>query len=243
MSMRLVRIGTEDNWALVLADPSAASNLASVLALSDDRNLTGLYALLTQNVPLLLAADGNVDQQRSAPGTTGIPSVVTEGTKVTYSNGIDEFTPAASATDFWALVGSATKTARLLRLAVSGMATAADSRDLLLIKRSTANTGGTPTDPAIVVHDSNDGVATAIVRHYGANPTLGATAAGFGTAGTRRLNLGAPGAAGTVEWDWTRRNDKAPILRGVAQMLCLNWDAKTVPAGTVLAVEATWTEE
>lgn len=240
MPLNLKRVGTEDLLVQILGDPTAASNLASVLAVSDNRNLAGLYALLTQNIPLLLAPDGNVDQQRSAPGTTGIPSVVTEGTKLTYSNGILDFTPAATATDFWGLVGHASKVIRLLWLAISGFATSADSREIQLVRRSTLNTGGTPTDPAILVHDSNDGVAGAVVRHYAANPTMGTLVA---VARTERLKLGAVGDPGRIFWDFTTRNGKGLVLRDAAHMYALNWNGATVPAGTKLTIATEWSEE
>jgi hypothetical protein len=241
MSLAVKRVGAEDLPQMVLGDPNLAGQFPSVISVADALNLAGKFALLVQGVPLLLNAGGNVDQQRAAPGTTGIPAVNVEGTKATYSCAISGFTPAATPTDIWALVGSATRVVRLLRLVITGMATAADSRDIQLIKRTTDNTGGTIVNPAIPLHDSNDGAVTAVLRQYTANPSgLGTS---VGVARAERLNLGAAGAAGRIPWDFATRASKGLVLRGTSQLYVLNWAGASVPAGTVLSIDAEWTEE
>ena len=189
---------------------------------------------------MLLAPDSNVDQQRSAPGAIGIPSVNSEGTKVTYSVGVIGFTPVATPTDFFEIKGSTSRTLRILRLSISGIATAAASIAIQAIKRSTANSGGTPAAQTIAPHDSNDAAATAVVNTYSANPTLGTS---VGAPRAQTLNLGAAGAAGVIAWDFTTRNGKGIVLRGVAQSLNLNWNGAAVPAGTVLSMDVEFTEE
>jgi len=242
MAIDTVTVGSNQRVVQVLGDPSNASQMQSVLALSDAKNLASAYAALVANVPWLLNPVSSLyDQQRAAPGTTGIAAVSTEGSKATYSVGISGFTPAATPTDWWQIIGSATKTVRVTRIAVSGWATAAIAVDLLLIKRTTASTGGTPTAPAIGVHDSNDAAATAVVNSFAANPSpLGTTG---GTLRAAKHNLGAAGNAGTVVWDFTTRNSKGIVLRGVAQQLVLNWGGVAVPSGTLLDVDCEWTEE
>lgn len=241
MPLKTKQVGTDETLVTAWGDPTNASQLAGVNSFSDGQNLGSQYGGLVQNVALLQRADGNVDKARSAAGTTGILAVNTEGTKATYSVGVIGFTPAATATDFWTLVGSATKTLRLLRLRVTGIATAAATVELQLIKRTTANTGGTTAQPAIGVHDSNDAAATGVVNTYSVNPT------GLGTSGgvirASKLNLGAAGAAGEVAWDFTTRNSKGLVLRGVAQLAALNWNGAAVPAGTSLCIEVEFTEE
>ena len=240
MPIDSVLVGVNERLVVLVGDPTTASNKGSVLAFTT-RSLAGLFGQIVQSVPFLLNAAGSIEQQLAAPGAIGIPSVNTEGTKLTYSNGVVAFTPVATATDFWALIGSASKTIRLLNLVITGMATAAASVDIQLLKRSTANTGSTPVDPAIVPHDSNDTAASAIVRTYTAsNPTLGTS---LGVVRGQRLNLGAAGAAGKIEWSFATRNGKGLVLRGVAQSACLNWGGVAVPAGTVLSIEVEWTEE
>lgn len=233
-------VGANERLIFLWGDPLTAQE-AAVLSVIDARNPTGKFAGLVQNFALLQNAAGTFDLARSALGTAGIPAVNTEGTKATYSVGVIGFLLVATLTDFWAIIGSATKTVRVTRIVISGIATAAASLGTQLIKRSTANTGSTPVDPAIPPHDSGDAAASAIVRTYTAtNPTTGTS---VGVFGAETLNLGAPGAAGRIEWNFTTRNSKAGVLRGIAQSLNLNWAAAAVPAGTLLSIQAEWTEE
>lgn len=240
-SLNTPSVGGKNVLGVALEDQANASGLNSLLTMSDARNLSGLYGLLTQNVGMLLNTGGNYDQARSAPGTTGIPSVNIEGTKATYSVAVIGFTPAATATDFWNITGSGTKTVRVLYLRVSGTATSASTSDLQLIKRTTANTGGTPTTATLGQNDSNDAAPTAVVSTYGANPTTGSAA---GVLRAVKMNLAA--AAGPqvyLTWDFTTHNDKGLVLRGTGQSLNLNWNGAAVPAGTSLDIEVEWTEE
>ena len=57
------------------------------------------------------------------------------------------------------------------------------------------------------------------------------------------LNLGAAGAAGSIVWDFTNRNEKAIVLRGVARNLSLNWGGAAVPSGTVCSIDISFSEE
>ncbi len=225
-----------------VGDPSIASNVATVnqFHLADGQSLNAaLYDFLVGDVHLLLNASNTWDRARSAVGTTGITAVNNEGTKGTFSAASVSFTPVATATDFWQIVGSGTKTVRVIRVQISGIATSAATNDVLLIKRTTANTGGTSASVSIAQHDSNDSAATATVNSYSVNPTTGTGVAIRGA----KLNLGAAGSAGSIVWDFTGRNDKALVLRGTAQSLNLNWNGNAVPSGTSLDIDIEFTEE
>lgn len=240
MGIKVVNVGPDQVPVFIVGDPNTANQLASVLSVSDAASLAGLFAQVGQHVPLLLNAAGTYDRQKEAPGATGVPSVNTEGTKTTYSTSTLAFTPAATATDFFTLVGSSTKTVRVTRVTVSGIATSAATNDVQLVKRTTANSGGTATQPTICQHDSNDAAPTAVANLYSANPTLGS---GAGAPRGQKLNLGAAGAAGVVVWDFTTRNSKGMVLRGTTQLLALNWSGNAVPSGTSLSLDIEWTEE
>ncbi len=81
---------------------------------------------------------------------------------------------ASGATDFLTIVGSSTKKIEVLKITLGGLATALTVADIVLLKRSTANSGGTSTAPTAVPLDSNDIAASAAVKAYTANPaTLG----------------------------------------------------------------------
>lgn len=183
------------------------------------------------------------DRQRAAPGTTGVPSVNTEGTRATYSASA-QLAPAATATDVFTITGSATKTVRILRVQLTGQATAAANVVIALAKRSAANTGGTSAAITAVPHDSTDAAATATVLNYSVNP------AGLGALvdNPRRQLLALPASsspafgATPVVWEFTTRNGKGIVLRGIAQVLAINLLGQTVTGGS-MGVDIEWTEE
>ena len=181
-----------------------------------------------------------VDRARSAPGGLGVALVSSDGAKATYGVIGVAITPAATPTDVVNVVGSATKTLRVKRVAVSGLATTAGSIDVSLVKRTAVNTGGTSSAPTIGQHDSSDAAATGTVAQYSVNPTgLGAGVA----IKNQKLNLGLSGASGTVSWDFSTRNDKAVVLRGVAQSLAINLNGQALPAGAQISYEIEFEED
>jgi hypothetical protein len=178
------------------------------------------------------------------------------GARVTYmaSNVLALGTPA-NPTDMLWIGGSATRTIRVFSFYISPTTTVAGSEAYLLVKRSTADTGGTATTTTGVQLDSGDGNATAIVTHYvsGANPTLGST---VGTIATIRIGSPVPipttwgGITPNPGYDMLAAllvgmpgGTRAVVLRGTAQQLCLNFAAAAVPAGLSLAFNILWTEE
>src|SRR5258708_20326214 len=102
---------------------------------------------------------------------------------------------------------------------------------MLLIVRATVESAGTSTTPGITTNDSNNAAATSVINLYSANPTLGTS---VGTIRARKLNLGAAGSAGTIEWKFSDTNDQAVVLRGVTQQLCVNFNGQAVPSVTSL---------
>lgn len=227
----------------VIGDPVTAAAMVNMVQaqLTDAQNLdASLYAMLVGQVALLLNSSGTFDRARSALGTTGIPSINSEGTLPTYNAGVVAFTPIATPTDIWK-IAFVTNVVRVTRISISGMATAAATVDIQLIRRSTANTGGTTTTITASKNDANDGAPSATVMYYsaGANPTTGTSA---GIVRAEKLNLGAAGAAGKIVWDFSTRNSKGILLRTAAQELVINWGGAAVPAGTVLDIDVEWTE-
>lgn len=157
--------------------------------------------------------------------------------------------PAASATDVACLTGSATKVVRVQSVKVSGTAGTLVTLPVLLNKHTVANTGGTPTVttalPAPVTFDTTVATtasATATVTAYTANPTVDATAlqldvqaASFNT--TSALVAGYP-----AFFDYRERSYmSAPVLRGIAQQLCVNLGSISITSG-LLAISFSWTE-
>ncbi len=174
---------------------------------------------------------------------TGAQMSNNEGRKATYSGSTIAYTPYATPQDIVGVIGSASKRVRVLRFAVSGRATQANQLDVQLVKRSTADTGGTPSALAAVAHDSNDGAASATCNSYGAAPTAGTL---VGAIRAQQINLSATGSGGAAvpaEFDFGTANDKAVVLNSGSEGLYLNLNGATMPAGTVLNVFVEWSEE
>jgi hypothetical protein len=166
-----------------------------------------------------------------------------EGRKPTFSAAAIAYSPYATPQDIFGIVGSASKQVRVLRFAVSGRATSANQLDVQLVKRSSADTGGTPTALTAVSHDSNDGAASAVVSSFAAAPTAGTLT---GAIRAQQINLSAAGSGGAavpVEFDFGSVNDKSIVLNAASEALYLNLNGAAVPAGMVLNVFVEWSEE
>jgi len=173
--------------------------------------------------------------------TTPIRAEITPNSKATYTYAISATAPYASPTDWIVIRGSATTLVKIVRISITGVATAATSVVFTLKKHTIANTAGTSTNPAVVKHDSSDPAATALVLLYSVAPTIDATAAIWKTV---RLTMGIAPAASTALTDryvWDSNPYEPLVLRGVAQEFAIN--SPTVPTGGVYDVEITFTEE
>lgn len=170
-----------------------------------------------------------------------VVSIPNDGVKTTYSASVLGHGPVLVPTDTFSIIGSATKTIRILSFFVSGTKTTAAQIDIQLIKRSTASTGGVPTELIRVPHDSNNIGATATVQVYTVNPVPGTS---VGTIKVDKLFLPATGTAtdgGTKIYEFGKLG-QAIVLRGVGESLNLNLNGVTATGGSFnIGVE--WTEE
>lgn len=159
--------------------------------------------------------------------------------KPTYS-ATGSYVPAAATTDTCSLTGSATKNVRIRRVIIAGVGSAVQNQNVAVVKRSTANSGGTSTTPTVVPYDSSSAVGTAVMRAYTANPTLGTT---VGTVIEPLVKFGdlTTGPAETYEIKFGELGSPL-ILRGVAQVAAVNLAGVTI---TTPVVNCTfeWTEE
>lgn len=169
--------------------------------------------------------------------------VNTDRQRRTYSAAVQALTAAGNPTDVFTITGSATATVFVKKIEISGVATANTVGVVQLIKRSTANTAGTSTTPAAVPMDSNDAAATAVVRAYTANPTLGTA---VGTIAAKRIFY--PITAATLPSDnntvfeFGTDSRQSLILRGATQVLSLNLNGTTI-GGNSLSIYVEWEEE
>lgn len=227
--------------------------------------LNGLFKRLLQRVTTLInfyaadygASSGSIRTAAQVGNSTGtadfgygngtnqslrVISVGYEGTRATYSAAASGLTPAASATDVFTITGSASKTIKITRISVTGSTTAGSGVlvNLQIIKRSTANSGGTSTTLTNVPHDSTSAAATATVRSYTANPTLGST---VGTIRAERVAFESTSViASRLNWDFGTRGAKNIVLRGTSEVIAINLSAKTVTGGS-LSIDIEWVEE
>lgn len=165
--------------------------------------------------------------------------------RTTYSASIVALAPAASATDFLTLTGSATTTVRVTRVSCSGISTAAATATVEAVIRSTADSSGTPAAMTAVPHDSNDPAATATVTAYTVNPTTG-TLVGIVRAGKLLTTTAATSAVEPtpLSWDFNPYGPQQEIvLRGTSQVFALNGAGASFASGAALNCDVSWVED
>lgn len=167
--------------------------------------------------------------------------------RATYSVAITALSPAASATDFFTLTGSATKTIRIQRVQCTGIATAIGTAQVLGVMRSTANATGTSLAASVVPADSNNVAATALPQSYTSNPgSLGTIVGAAFRSQYMQLTPTATTTFGAQPLVWQfgmNPGEQEIILRGAAQVFALNGNAASFPSGAAVDCSLTWTEE
>ena len=191
-----------------------------------------ISAVSSTGIPVAARADGNV------------VGISTNGTRATFRYVAQDITPVATATDVLVLTGSATKVIRVTKVEVVGTATTASIYDHYIVKRTTANTGGTSTDVTAAKSDSADDAQTAALALYTANPSALGTGIAVEAHKTYLSASATPGAAALPSsYEFGVRNDKAIVLRGTSESLAINFNGQAVPTGASLYLSFEWTED
>ena len=180
------------------------------------------------------------------PSNMQVEAHIADGFKTSYSASA-EVVASATATDIFTIYGSATKTIRVTYLAFTASQSTSANQLVRVIKRSTANTGGTSSNISEIPHDSTSAAATATVLSYTANPTLGTA---IGTLGSHNVILpdDAPsGAGGSLPGGpyvlfTATRPAQAYLLRGTSEGLVVNL-AGSAGGGNNYSFFVEWTEE
>lgn len=107
-------------------------------------------AAVVGNPVLVAGKDGSGNVKTLLLDSSGNLQTAAAVAKATYAAAIVGLASVAAATDLFTITGSASKTVRITRVSISGLATSASAIAVPLIKRSAANTGGTATSPASV---------------------------------------------------------------------------------------------
>ena len=213
---------------------NAATNLGKAEdapAVSGD---TGVAALYIRNDALTANVSASGDYISPVTDTFGATIIKDQQRhKRTYSCAF-VVAPAATATDVFQIIGSATTTVEINKITISGTQTTGGMVDVYFPKRSTANTVGTFTASVMVPHLSTDAAATAVGSVYTANPTLGALVGNvhvmsmtFGTVATTSLNI--------REINFGERG-KPITLSGAAQAMAINLNGVTIAGGSLKIV-------
>ncbi len=193
----------------------------------------------------LLTVDGTSLAARSTLYDSSGRELSLQG-KQTYSASFPAFTPPATPTTLFSITGSGTKTIRVISMNIGTVQTTAGVNRIYMMKRSTANTGGSSAAPTIVPHDSNNGNATATVLSYTGNPSTGALVGNVAI-----LNVYSPilatGTSAIMQdhpingHDWLLEQ---PItLRGTGQVLEYNFNGAALPTGLSVVGNIIWIEE
>ena len=179
----------------------------------------------------------------AVPTTPAVPANATapvDGQRATYAASITGLASASSATDIFTITGSASMVVRVTRIRISAIKTSAGADvDIQLIKRSTADTGGTATNPTAIPYDSLDPAATATIAAYTANPTTG-TAVGTFAVDSVWVGL-ATAQTGLMSHDFGNRPAHAVTLRSASEVLAVNLNGVTVGGGA-FDIWVEWTE-
>lgn len=190
---------------------------------------------------------GQKDMAGSVPVTMASDqtpiSVFTNATS-TYGAAVALLPYAANGTDIFTITGSDTKVIRIKHISIDGTQTASAVRSVLLIKRSSPNSGGTFSTLTAVPYDSANPAATAVVRAYTANPTVLGTA--VGTLHAEKLILSTatnPSVSDALVFSTIDVTNSQDItLRGSNEVLAINMNGVT-STGNSMDIDIMWTEE
>lgn len=195
-----------------------------------------------QSSPLSLTTAGalRVDPSGSTQPVTGtVTAIPADGVKSAYTAVVKGVVPAAAATDVFTIIGSATKIVRIRDFVLFGAQTVGSIVPINIIKRSTANTGGTSTAGTAIPFSSTDAGATAVVSAYTANPSALGTSLG-------NLSFETPFLAilqdQLFEYNFNLVPYQVYTLNSAAETIAINLGGATVTGGN-LALKMTWTEE
>lgn len=179
-----------------------------------------------------------------------ISAVIQTATEATYISSDAVFAPVSSGTtDIWEIYGSSSKTIKILSIGIYVGSAATGYFQGYLLRRSTANTGGTSTTTTATTLDTNNAAATAVIKTYTANPTTGTSAGQLAAWSQYPHIFNAVGsseeAGGEPYWNiWDIRLSSQPIiLRGTSQGVVINCNG-TAPVLTTgrVSVRCLFTE-
>lgn len=160
----------------------------------------------------------------------------------TYSATSTEFVAGATPQDVFTLSGSATSNIYIMRMGIGTIQNASGVNAWFLSKRSTSNTGGTSSAPAIIKYNSNAPEASAVATQYTANPTGGTLSGYLWGSYLRSATIGSPNGLGAIEIDFSNTFGQPLCLLSASESIGFNFKGAATPAGLTIIAYAVWVE-
>jgi len=159
----------------------------------------------------------------------------------TYMAGSGAITPPATPTDVFGITGSADRNVYVLRMGIVSIQTTAGINLWHLEKRSTANTGGTATNPDAIALQSGNTAAGATIVQYSANPTTGTA---LGHLACIYLSSPAPALPLEVQYSYNFETELGqPVaLLSADESLYWNFGGAVLPNGMTVLCYVHWAE-
>lgn len=174
----------------------------------------------------------------------------------TYKLTANDIAPVTSSFDIFNIANPATSTVALIPtyVYVAMDATAASTMDIYMVRRTAANTGGTPVSitynaatsalggsVSFQAHDTNDGASNAVINAYSANPTYGSGL----TVDAGHLTVPAAATPGVPFVPWIQKyyeHGAKPIIIRPGQFFSLSFGGQSTPAGASMYLVMEWIE-
>lgn len=201
----------------------------------------------------VVARDGNNVTQSMAAlqdlASVNYPQIGMDSTQQTYRASAT-FTPFATAPiGLVTIIGSASKTVRIKRILIGGVATALADTLFRLTRISVIGTGGTAVAPTIAKNDTNTAAATAVVQHYTTAAQSGGTLVSVLSHWRQFIATVTTPATAYVNPTYQVFPEcgvggQSLVCRGVADMIQIeNLNAGNLGAATVLEYVIEWVED
>ncbi len=149
-------------------------------------------------------------------------------------------TLASTPTDIATLTGNGTTVTYVTSVTVSCTQATAGIADIRLVKRSTADSGGTAAAMTVVPLDSNSSAANSTANFYTANPTVGTL---VGIIDQQKFGIMAAATASpNDQYIWIPRMGQTITLRGTSQQLGISLNGQTL-SGSACSATLAWIEK
>ncbi len=162
----------------------------------------------------------------------------------TYMAASTAFTPGTAPQDIFVIKGSATTKVYVLKMGLSSTQTTEGVNAWSLLKKSTANTGGTHAEPAVIPVQSGDAAATAVVSQYTANPTAGTSLGPLwaGWLNSPKVTTAGVGSFQGLELDFETLLGQPVGLLNASEALAWNFGGASLPSGLSVLAWVLWIE-